>query len=105
MAHEREAQDITDAVAVSHGNSDHALVLKSDGTVAAVGTNTEGQCDVGSWENIRAVFTDQNVSYGICEDGTVVAAGDPSWGMTYMRQKNLLEMFSFWISAWNWTTD
>ena len=27
--------------------------LKSDGTVVAVGENTEGQCDVSNWSNIK----------------------------------------------------
>ncbi|HDX9610461.1 TPA: RCC1 repeat protein [Bacillus toyonensis] len=31
----------------------HTVGLKSDGTVVAVGNNEFGQCDVGSWRNIR----------------------------------------------------
>ena len=42
----------TDIVAVSAGTF-HTVGLKSDGTVRAVGYNDDGQCDVGSWENIK----------------------------------------------------
>ena len=31
----------------------HTVGLKSDGTVVAVGNNEFGQCDVGSWRDIR----------------------------------------------------
>lgn len=31
----------------------HAVALKTDGTVVAVGSNDYGQCDVGGWTDIR----------------------------------------------------
>ena len=35
------------------GGRCHTVGLKSDGTVVAVGNNEFGQCDVGSWRDIR----------------------------------------------------
>ena len=41
-----------DIVAVSSGYS-HDVGLKSDGTVVAVGDNSDGRCDVTGWTNIK----------------------------------------------------
>lgn len=41
---------LKDTIAAGRG---HTVGLKLDGTVVAVGDNTYGQCDVGSWRNIR----------------------------------------------------
>ena len=40
--------------AISAG-SWHTVALKNDGTVVAMGQNTEGQCNVNEWEDIVAV--------------------------------------------------
>lgn len=42
----------TDIVAVACG-SGYTVSLKSDGTVVAVGDNSDGQCDVSGWTNIK----------------------------------------------------
>ena len=39
-------------LAISAGYN-HTLGLKADGTIAAVGWNNHGQCDVGSWTDIK----------------------------------------------------
>ncbi|PFN54858.1 chromosome condensation regulator, partial [Bacillus thuringiensis] len=44
--------DWRDIVAIAAGCA-HTVGLKSDGTVIAVGNNEFGQCDVGSWRDIR----------------------------------------------------
>lgn len=31
--------------------------LKADGTIVAVGENSDGQCDVGDWTNIQLLRT------------------------------------------------
>jgi alpha-tubulin suppressor-like RCC1 family protein len=55
--------------------------LESDGTVLAVGDNTTGQLNVGSWTNIIQVAAAGNShTVGLESDGTVVAAGDNSFG-------------------------
>ena len=47
-----DVSEWTDIVAISAG-SFYTVGLKSNGTVVAVGSNTDGQCDVGSWKNIK----------------------------------------------------
>jgi alpha-tubulin suppressor-like RCC1 family protein len=51
------------------------VVLKSDGTVVAVGLNIAGQCYVGSWMDIIQIVTHQDHTVGLRSDGPVVAAG------------------------------
>lgn len=53
----------------------HTVVLKSDGTVVAIGSNDEGQCNVGSWRDIVAVACGDIHTVGLKLDGTVVATG------------------------------
>jgi len=54
----------------------HTVGLKSDGTVVAVGDNTYGQLNVGSWSNIVRVAAGYAHTVGLKSDGTVVAVGD-----------------------------
>ena len=53
----------------------HTVGLKSDGTVAAVGWNVFGQCDVSGWKDIVAVAAGDYHTVGLKSDGTVVAVG------------------------------
>ena len=53
----------------------HTVGLKADGTVVAVGRNTDGQCDVQDWQDIVAVSAGANHTAGLKADGTVVAVG------------------------------
>ena len=50
----------------------HTIGLKTDGTVCAVGRNTDGQCDVSDWTDIIAVSAGYDASAGLKADGTVV---------------------------------
>ena len=58
----------------------HTVGLKSDGTVVAVGWNTYGQCDVGSWTDIVQVAAGEGHTVGLKSDGTVVAVGYNTYG-------------------------
>ena len=59
---------------------EHGTVgLKTDGTVAAVGYNGFGECNVGGWGNITQVARGDFHTVGVKSDGTAVAAG-PSGG-------------------------
>ena len=58
----------------------HTVGLKSDGTVVAVGGNTEGQCNVGNWTDIIQVAAAGDCTVGLKSDGTVVAVGSNSYG-------------------------
>lgn len=61
--------------AVSAGY-DHTVVLYSDGTVGAIGSNQKGQCLVSGWTDIIAIAAGDGVTIGLCRDGNVVAAGE-----------------------------
>ena len=54
--------------------NDYTIGLKSDGTVVAVGTNEDGECNVDSWRDIVAVAAGDH-TVGLKADGTVVAVG------------------------------
>ena len=53
----------------------HTVGLKGDGTVVALGDNSEGQCDVGGWTDIIQVAAGTEHTVGLKSDGTVVAVG------------------------------
>ena len=48
--------------------------------MVAVGTNAQGQSNVGSWTNIIAISNGYNHTVGLKSDGTVVAVGDNYYG-------------------------
>ncbi len=56
-------------------SAQHMAVLLADGTVAAQGSNADGQCDTGSWTGIVGIAVGQGHTVGLKEDGTVVAVG------------------------------
>lgn len=58
----------------------HAVSLKVDGTVLAIGANRYGQCEVSDWKNIVAVSAGGNHTVGLKADGTVVAVGHNKYG-------------------------
>ncbi len=58
----------------------HTVGLKADGTVVAVGDNTDGQLNVGSWTNIAQVAAGGRHTVGLKADGTVVAVGWNNYG-------------------------
>lgn len=60
--------------------SGHTLVLKSDGTVQAIGNNEYGECNVSSWTDIIDICAGSTHSVGLKADGTVVAVGLNSYG-------------------------
>jgi serine/threonine protein kinase len=60
----------------------HTLGLKSDGTVVAVGDNTDGRCDTGNWRDIVAIAAGSSHTVGLKSDGTVVAVGG-NWAGQY----------------------
>ena len=61
--------------AVAAGSS-HTVGVKANGTVAAVGYNGDGECNVSDWEDIVAVAAGFNHTVGLKADGTVAAVGD-----------------------------
>ncbi len=59
----------------SAAGSYHAVGLKADGTVVAVGRNGEGLCNVSDWRDIVAIAAGSDHTVGLKADGTVVAVG------------------------------
>ena len=53
----------------------HTVAIKTDGTVIATGSNSEGQCNVSDWQNIIAISAGRGHTAGLKSDGTVVAVG------------------------------
>jgi hypothetical protein len=53
----------------------HVVGLKSDGTVVAVGNNSDGQCNVMGWKDITEADADYLHTVGLKWDGSVVALG------------------------------
>ena len=58
----------------------HTVVLHSDGSVAAFGDNSYGQCDVGSWTNVVMISVGKYHTVALTESGTVLAAGRNTYG-------------------------
>lgn len=50
----------------------HAVGLRSDGTVVAVGENENGQCNVSDWRDVVAICAGEYHTVGLRSDGTVV---------------------------------
>lgn len=66
-------------IAVAAGK-DHAVGLRADGTVAATGNNTYGQCNVSGWSDIVAIDAGPRHTVGVRADGTVMIVGDNDRG-------------------------
>ena len=74
---------LTGLVAAIAPGHEHNVVLKTDGTVAAWGDNTYGQCNVpGGLSDVKAVSGGGYFSLALKNDGTVVAWGDDFFGET-----------------------
>ena len=54
----------------------HSVVLHSDGTVTAIGSNSCGQCDVQDWRDIVSVAAGSSFTLGLRKDGTVLYASN-----------------------------
>ena len=53
----------------------HTVGLRADGTVAACGDNSLGQCDVGGWKNVVSIAATDYDTVALLADGTVVTCG------------------------------
>lgn len=52
---------------------DFVVGLQVDGTLCAVGDNTDNQCDINKWEDIVSITTGAYHTVGLKKDGTVVS--------------------------------
>ena len=62
-------------IAISQGNHDTLVGLKSDGTVVGCGLNYYGEIEVDNWRNIIQAETKTHFTAGLKSDGTVVCVG------------------------------
>lgn len=75
------------------GGKNHTVVLYSDGTVAAIGRNSNGQCNVGSWRDIIQIAAGFDHTVGVRSDGTVVAVGSNTDGQCNVGSwKNIVQV-------------
>ncbi len=52
-----------------------SLGIRTDGSVAAIGGNNYGQCNVGNWTDVISISAGSTHSVGLKVDGSVVATG------------------------------
>ena len=57
------------------GDYCHTVGLFSDGTVVAVGDNTDGECNVSEWTDIVSIAAGEYFTAGLKKDGTVLVTG------------------------------
>lgn len=53
----------------------HTVGLRTNGTVMACGSNEDGQCNVGVWQDVVAISCGRFHTVGLHANGTVVAVG------------------------------
>ncbi len=66
-------------VAISAGRA-HTVGLRSDGILAAAGSNKYGQCTFSDWNDIVAISAGGDHTVGLRSDGTAVATGNNWYG-------------------------
>lgn len=91
---------LTTAVEVKAG-VDHALALKTDGTVVAWGNNAAGATTIpAGLTDVVAIGAGAQYSVALKSDGTVVAWGEPSSGRTAVPP-NLGDVVSLSVGAYH----
>ena len=68
--------------------SAHTVALYSNGTVRAIGSNADGQCDVSAWKNITAIAAGDSCTIGLKKDGTCLVAGPESNYLSSLYEQN-----------------
>ena len=51
------------------------MTLHSDGTVSAIGRDSEEQCATAEWRNVTAIAASDYATFGLTEDGTLLCTG------------------------------
>ena len=71
----------------------HTVALRSDGTVAAAGSDDKGQCKITAWNDIVKLAAGGEHTAAIKRDGTVIAAGDNSKGQCDVKRwSNIIDI-------------
>ena len=65
--------------------------MREDGTVVAVGNNSNGQCNVygDDWKNIVAIAAGDTHTVGLKSDGTIIIAGSKSMTDTVSKWNDI----------------
>ena len=71
---------------------DHTVVLFSDGTVKAIGSNEYGQCDVEDWTDILRICAFEKFTLGLRENGTVVVAGSCDYAADFTGWRDIVSL-------------
>ncbi len=85
----------TGLIAISAGGGHripgHTVGLREDGTVVAVGNNSNGQCNVygDDWKNIVAIAAGDTHTVGLKSDGTIIIAGSRSMTDTVSKWNDI----------------
>ena len=74
----------------------HILGLTQEGRVLSAGTNSEGCCETGDWEDIQSVFAYNNASFGITAEGKVKVAGRLHAELTDEEERAVKERIASW---------
>ena len=75
---------------------DHILGLTQDGKVLSAGTNMEGCCETGDWENIVSIWAGDRISIGITKEGKIELAGNLSYSMSEKEQQEIKKKMASW---------
>ena len=54
---------------------EHTVAIKDDGTVAAIGRNQKGECEVQEWRDVASVSADEDYTVALKTDGTLYYTG------------------------------
>lgn len=88
---EKKRKEIALVQNLVHTYYKRTYALQSNGTVLAVGDNSDGQCDVMQWRDIVAISSSYKHTVGLTTDGTVLAVGDNDDGQCNVtRWKNIV---------------
>lgn len=69
----RQSETWSDIVSISIGSP--IIGLRADGTVAAAGSNNNGELDVETWKDIRCAVSGGSKTIGVTKDGTISLIG------------------------------
>jgi alpha-tubulin suppressor-like RCC1 family protein len=81
----------TDIISIAAG-ANHSIGLKSDGTVVAVGSNSQGQCNVSDWKDVVEIYSYGNMSMGLKSDGTVLIVGNDNNDIDVSNWKQVISL-------------
>ncbi len=69
-----------------------AVGLKLNGTAIPTGAPVDNTLDVSGWQNVAAICAGKEHVLGLCEDGTVLTAGNVSNGLGEIANEN------YWVN-------